>query len=480
MQRTSDTSPALLVGEQWITAKDRSSLPVVDPATEEVFCEVPVATPDDIGAALNAASDGFQVWRATLPIERSRILRGAAKLLRQRVEALAIDMTREQGKPLVESRAEILSAADLFEWFSEETKRVYGRIVASQLRGHDVHVVSEPIGPVAAFTAWNFPAVVPGRKIAGALAAGCSIVIKPAEETPLTVVNIAKALLDAGLPAGVLNILYGTPDQISSALVASPIIRKVAITGSTRVGKLLASQAAALMKPGTYELGGHSAVIVCDDADAVKAADTVAAAKFRNAGQVCTSPNRIFIHDRVYDAFSSRLAANAQRLTVGNGLATGTMMGALTNRRRLDAVTELVDDAKTKGANVLAGGRRLGNQGYFYAPTVLGDVPDGADIMAIEPFGPIAPLQRFNDLDEAVERANATPFGLAGYVFSASAERLKDVTSRLEAGMVGANTCSVAHHEAPFGGVKESGYGREGAIEGLAAYCVLKSITVNS
>lgn len=473
-------TPALLIGGEWITADDRASEPVINPASEEEFCRVPIATKDDIAASLAAAAQGFGVWRATMPIERSRVLRRAAELIRQRSDILASDMTREQGKPLAEARAEILSAADLFEWFAEECRRDYGRIVATQVQHHDVHVVSEPIGPVAAFTAWNFPAVVPGRKIAGALAAGCSLIIKPAEETPLTVVSMAQALLDAGLPPGVMNILYGDPAMISSALVASPVIRKVAITGSTRVGKLLAAQAAEHMKPGTYELGGHSPVIVCEDADAVRAADLVGAAKFRNAGQVCTSPNRIYVHEKAFEAFAGRMIEIAGKLRVGDGADPATTMGALTNKRRLEAVSHLVDDAVAKGARLATGGKRVGNRGYFYAPTVLCDVPDNADVMTVEPFGPIAPLQRFSNLEEAILRANAQPYGLAAYAFSSSPTTLKRVASGLDAGLVGVNTCLVAHHEAPFGGVKQSGYGREGGSEGMAAYRTIKSISVAS
>lgn len=478
-ERAVREKPALVIGADWIGPAERRSEPVVNPATEEELCRVPVATADDVAAAIAAAEAAFRAWRKTLPIDRSRILRRAAEIMRDRLEELAICITLEQGKPLAESRAEINMSADLFDWFAEEARRSYGRVIPGKVPGLSLTAVAEPIGPVAAFTAWNFPALVPARKVAGAVAAGCSIVVKASEETPITAVEIARALRDAGLPDGVVNVLYGDPDSISSALVASPQIRKITITGSTRVGKLLARRAADGMKPGTYELGGHSPVIVFGDVDVDKVVGLLAAAKFRNAGQVCTSPNRFFVHESVHDRFVARLATIASDLPVGNGLDEANLMGALTNQRRLDHVAELVEDAMDRGAHLRCGGMRIGNRGYFYAPTVLTDVPAEARLMAEEPFGPVVPIQRFSSVEDAVARANAVPFGLAAYVFSRSAETTREVSAELEAGMVGVNSCLVSHNEAPFGGVKESGYGREGAIEGLEAYQVKKLIAAD-
>lgn len=471
--------PALVIGADWVGAADRPSQAVVNPATEEELCRVPVASAEDVAQAVSAAEAAFRAWRKTLPIDRSRILRRAAEIMRERLEELATCITLEQGKPLAESRAELAMSADLFDWCAEEARRTYGRIIPGRMPGLALTAVAEPIGPVAAFTAWNFPALVPVRKIAGAVAAGCSIVVKASEETPITAVEIARALRDAGLPDGVVNILYGDPDAISSALVAAPEIRKITITGSTRVGKLLARRAAEGMKPGTYELGGHAPVIVFEDVDVDKVVGLLAAAKFRNAGQVCTSPTRFFVHEGVHDSFVARFATIASDLPVGNGLEEANLMGALTNQRRLQHVTELVDDAVACGAHLRCGGMRIGNRGYFYAPTVLTDVPAEARIMAEEPFGPIVSVQRFSTADDAIARANAVPFGLAAYLFSRSAETTRQVSAELEAGMVGVNSCLVSHNEAPFGGVKESGYGREGAIEGLEAYQVKKLIAAD-
>ncbi|WP_054310164.1 NAD-dependent succinate-semialdehyde dehydrogenase [Mesorhizobium sp. 1M-11] len=473
-------SPALLIGDAWIGTPDRDAIAVTNPATEEEICRVPVATDSDISAALSSANEAFGTWRGSLPIERSRILRQAAQILRERLPEIALGLTMEQGKILAEARAEVTSVADLFDWFAEEARRIYSRGVANQMPGLDLKVVSEPVGPIAAFATWNFPALVPARKIAAAIAAGCTIVIKPAEETPNTAVALGRALRDAGLPPGVLNILFGNPDQISSALLGSPIIRKLSVTGSTGIGKILARHAAESVMPGIYELGGHAPAIVFEDADVDKAARVLAASKFRNAGQACLSPSRFLVHEGIHDAFVDRMVRLARALKVGDGQDEGNTMGALTNSRRLTDVQAMVDDAVAKGAQLQCGGNRIGNKGYFFAPTVLTDVPDDALAMAVEPFGPVVPVQRFKLFDDAIAKANALPFGLASYVFTNSNATMSRAASQIEAGLVGVNSCAVSHHESPLGGVKQSGHGREGGIEGLEAYLVKKLIATDT
>lgn len=464
----------LLIGGLWVDADSRQSLSLTDPATEAEIGRVPIATPQDVDAALAAADKVAPVWAATTPIARARILRGAADLIRQRADAIARSMTREQGKILAESRAEVMAAADLFDWCADEGRRSYGRIIASTLPGHRLEVTSEPIGVVAGFTAWNFPSVVPVRKIAAALAAGCPIIIKPSEETPSTICAYAEALLAAGLPEGAISVLYGDPAAISQQLIASPVIRKIAITGSTPVGKLLAQQAAERIIPGTYELGGHSPVIVLPDADLDHAVPIIAASKFRNAGQVCVSPNRFFVHESIKGEFTSRMVAHAENLKLGNGLQDGITMGPLTNERRMVDVDALVQDAIAQGATLETGGARAGNRGWFYQPTVLSNVPDTARIMQVEPFGPVAPIQGYSDLDAALAKANNTAYGLAAYVYGRDAGALAHVRNNLAAGMVGINTAAVAQHEGPFGGIRDSGYGREGGPDVLRPYLTEK------
>ena len=470
------SQPALLVAGRWIEADERETIPLVNPATEEVIGGVPVASVVDVRQALEAAASAFTSWRNTLPYARSQILRGAAALIRQRAEGMAICLSAEQGKILAEARAEVLTCADLFDWFAEECRRSYGRIVESRAKGVQLHVVSEPVGPVAAFCTWNFPGLVPARKIGASLAAGCSVIVKASEETPSTTVQLAQALTDAGLPDGAVNILFGDAAAISTQLIASPHIRMVSLTGSTRVGKIIAGLAAERMKPGIFELGGHNPVIVFDDADIDKAVAECAAAKFRNAGQVCIAPDRFFVHESVHDRFVDKMVDYASDLQVGDGLDPGSRMGALTNRARLDEVTSLVDDAVGLGARLCFGGARIGNRGYFYSPTILSDVPDDAMVMQVEPFGPIAPIQRFRTMEDAMEKANRLAYGLASYLFSRSPKTIAEASASLEAGLVGVNTCLVSHHEGPLGGVKESGYGREGSVEGLRAYQTIKLV----
>ncbi|WP_433825262.1 NAD-dependent succinate-semialdehyde dehydrogenase [Actinoplanes sp. CA-015351] len=455
---------------------DRPTAPVLNPATEEVIGQVPLATPEDIDRAIAAAVRGFAVWRKTPIAERTRILLKAADLLVSRADHVARVMTCEQGKPLAEARGEVLRVAGALRWDAEDARRAYGRIIPSA--GDTVlSVRHEPVGPVAAFTPWNFPAGSPMRKLAGALSAGCSIVIKASEETPGTAVEIVRCFAEAGLPAGALNLVFGDPAEVSRHLIASPDIRLVAFTGSIPVGKLLAAQAGAAMKPALMELGGHAPVIVCADADPVQAARKSVAAKFANAGQVCTSPSRFLVHVSIYDRFVEEFRAQVSKIVVGDGLTEGVTMGPLANERRLKAMEELVADAVSRGATLLTGGERLDRAGYFFAPTVLTGVPGDARVMREEPFGPIAPINSFTDLDDALRIANELPYGLAAYGFTRSSKTAEKLISGLEAGILSINHCGGSVHEAPSGGVKSSGYGKEGGPEGLEAYLITKRVS---
>ncbi|MCP5149736.1 MAG: NAD-dependent succinate-semialdehyde dehydrogenase [Ectothiorhodospiraceae bacterium] len=462
---------------EWCQGSDGAGEDVVNPATEEVIGHLPHASSADLDRALDAADRGFKVWRAMSAYDRANIIYKAGALIRERADDIGRTLTLEQGKVLAEGKGEVLVAADIFQWYAEEGRRAYGRIIPSRIPGSRQMVIREPVGPVAAFTPWNFPAVTPARKIAGALGSGCSCIIKASEETPGTTIAMARALADAGLPPGVLNVVFGVPDTISRHLIASPVIRKVTFTGSTPVGKHLTRLAADGMKRTTMELGGHAPVVVFDDVDVDKVAAVAAAGKFRNAGQVCVSPTRFFVHEKVYSAFVQKFTEKAAALQLGNGLDAGSTMGPLANRRRVEAVDGFVTDARDHGARVTTGGERVGNQGYFYAPTVLADVPDSARIMSEEPFGPLAPMQPWSNFDDMIEKANGLPFGLAAYAFTTSTEKATLISDALETGLVGVNHCAISFAETPFGGVKESGYGHEGGIEGLDAYLTSKFVT---
>jgi succinate-semialdehyde dehydrogenase/glutarate-semialdehyde dehydrogenase len=465
----------LFIGGE-LLAGARGDEPVLNPATGETIGSVPHATSDDLDRALSAADVAFDAWRKTAPVQRGAILRKAAGLLRERAQSIALALTLEQGKPLHQSLGEVESAASIFEWNAEEARRTYGRIVPGGAPGGRQMVVLEPVGVAIAFTPWNFPALTPARKIAAALAAGCTLVLKAAEETPATSLALALALRDAGLPPGVLNLVFGRPDEVSRRLIGSPFVRKLSFTGSVPVGKILMRQAADAMLRTTMELGGHGPVLVFDDADPDVAGTVAAMGKFYNAGQVCVSPTRFYVHDRIYDRFVDRFTAVAASIRVGDGSHEGTQMGPLTNARRLDAMEGFVADAVTRGATVRTGGERIGNAGFFFQPTVITDVPDDARIMNEEPFGPIAPITRFSAFEEVVARANSLPFGLAAYAFTGSARTATAVGDALKAGMVGINTLSVSTPEAPFGGVRESGHGQEGGTEGLMSYLDVKFI----
>jgi len=467
----------LLIDGQRLRGEGRQTLPVINPATEEVLGELPLANASDLDRALEAAQRSWPVWRSLWPQQRGRILRKAADLLRERVEPIARLATIEEGKALAEARVELTVSADIMEWYAEEGRRAYGRVLPQRTAGMRMTVVKEPVGPVAGFAPWNFPLGNPTRKLAAALAAGCSVIVKPAEETPACALAIAQALVDAGVPAGVLAVVFGVPAEVSQHLITSPVIRAVHFTGSIPVGKQLTALAAAGMKRTTMELGGHAPVVVFDDVDVDAVLDLSATAKFRNAGQVCVSPTRFFVHEAIYERFAQGFAERAKKMPVGNGLDAGVRMGPLAHDRRRPAVAALIDEAVTQGARALAGGHALPGKGYFYAPTVLADVPDTARIMNEEPFGPVAVLQPFREFDEVIRQANRLPYGLAAYAFTQNSRRVNLLGEQIESGMLGINSFTIAVPEAPFGGVKESGHGSEEGIEGLDSCLVTKFIT---
>ncbi len=467
----------LYIDGKWLNGDGRKGEDVINPATGKTLGHLPHASIADLDAALAAAEKGFAAWKSTSAYDRSKIMRKAADLLRERYDHVSKVMTQEQGKPYVESRAEVLTSADIIDWYAEEGRRTYGRIIPGRQRGVRQLVMQEPVGVVAAFTPWNFPTLTPVRKIAGALAAGCSLIIKASEETPGACVELVKCFADAGLPAGVLNLVFGVPAEVSEHLIPKKSVKKISFTGSVPVGKHLAGLAAKGMKRATMELGGHSPVVVFDDADPDKAADTIAAFKFRNAGQVCISPTRFYVQEKNYSKFLARFTEYTKALKMGDGLEKGTTLGPLANARRLDAMESFVNDAKDRGGKVVTGGQRHGNQGFFYEPTIVTDVPDNSKIMTEEPFGPVAPIVSFKSFDEVVERANSLQFGLAAYAFTSSEKNAAMIGDALQSGMVGVNSIAISTPETPFGGVKESGYGSEGGIEGLQAYMNLKFIS---
>jgi len=468
---------ALLIDGEWLGAEGRQSVSVVNPATEASLGLLPCASSADLDRALAAAQRAWPAWRAHAPVVRGRILKKAAELLRSRSEQIAINATREVGKSIIESRIEVGMAADVLEWYAEEGRRAYGRVLPQRAPGLRMTVVKEPVGPVAAFAPWNFPLGNPARKIGAALAAGCTCIMKPAEESPASALAIARALVDAGLPAGVLAVVFGVPAEISAHLIASPIIRKISFTGSVPVGKQLTRLAADGMKRTTMELGGHAPVLVFEDVDLEKVIELAVNAKFRNAGQVCVSPTRFLVQRPIFEAFAAGFAARAAALPVGDGLDESNRMGPLAHRRRIGAIEGLIEDARQCGARVLTGGQRLQRRGFFYAPTVLAEVPPQARIMNEEPFGPVAIVNPFDDFDAAIAEANHLPYGLAAFAFTNSARRVNLLGERIEAGMIGINSFLISINESPFGGVKDSGHGSEEGIEGLDACLVTKFIT---
>lgn len=463
----------LFIGGKW--RKTSQNMPVINPATEEVLGQLPCASKSDLDDALNAAEAGFRIWSRTSPRERSDTIMRAARLMRERQEDIAHSITLEHGKPINQARLEVIRGAEFFEWDAGEAMRAYGRIIPAA-RGHKFSVHHQPIGVVAAFSPWNFPMSQPARKIAGALASGCSIILKAAEETPAGAIHIARAFEDAGLPAGVLNLVFGNPSEISSYLIPHNTVRLVAFTGSTAVGRHLTTLASENMTSVLMELGGHAPVIVCEDTDVDAAALSGAIRKMRNAGQVCTSPTRFFVHENIFERFVDIFTKRAAATVVGNGMTAGTEMGPLANARRVPVLRDLVDDARGLGAHVATGGARHGEVGYFFQPTVLTSVPTTAKVMQEEPFGPIAVINPVASLDDAIAQANSVDYGLAGYAFTNRADYIDRMIDEVEVGNLSINTLEASMPETPFGGVKSSGYGREGGSEGLDNYMTVKNV----
>ena len=460
----------LYIDGAWCAAASGRTLPVMNPATGKQIGTLAHAEKADLDRALEAASKGFTAWRKISAFERSKIMRKAANLMRDRVDLIAPLMTMEQGKTLAEAKMEIMAGADTIDWFAEEARRAYGRVIPARAEGVYQLVIKEPVGPVAAFTPWNFPINQIVRKLSAALAAGCSIIVKAPEETPASPAELIRAYADAGVPAGVIGLVYGDPATISSYLIPHPVIRKMSFTGSTVVGKQLAALAGAHMKRMTMELGGHAPVIIFDDADVDVAAKTMATSKFRNAGQVCVSPTRFLVQEGIYKSFVDKFVDATKLLKVGNGLEASSTMGALANPRRTRAMEANVEDATKHGAKIRTGGHRIGDEGNFYEPTVITEVPNDAMAMNTEPFGPMAMINPFKTFEDAVKEANRLPFGLAAYAWTKSAKTANAIASQVETGMMTINHLGLALPEVPFGGVKDSGYGSEGGSEAIEAY----------
>jgi len=468
----------LFINNEWRQASTGKTQDVIDPATEDHVGTIPMATRDDLEMAISATKMAQKTWGVTSGWQRSQYLRAISNELRQTTETAAHMMARECGKPLAEAKGEFNAAIDQFDWYADEARRIFGHSLGGREQGIRLDVIYQPVGPVAAFSAWNFPALLPARKIAAALAAGCTIIIKPSSETPSSVFLFAEAAKKIGLPDGVLGIVTGNSADISKYLIASPVIRKVSLTGSVPIGKLIMKQAAEGLKRISLELGGHAPVLVFGDADPVAAGKACATAKFRNNGQVCISPSRFYVHASIKDKFAVAMVETAQALKLGGGVDPTVTCGPLINARGRERIENLVADALKEGAKLLTGGNRPKefNRGYFYEPTVLDEVPDHARVMIDEPFGPIAPISAFHDFDEVIERANGTTFGLAGYVFSSSLQNANRAANALEVGMVGVNDMLLAAAEIPFGGTKESGFGREGGQLGIFDYVEAKYI----
>jgi len=470
----------MYINGEWVDASDGVHIPIIDPATEEEIDAVPKATPEDLDRALDAAEHGWKTWRDVDAWSRSAALRQVAELVRKRAERISNVLTEEQGKTLAECRGELNATADQFDWYADEARRIYGRTINGHSRGNRLLVVRQPIGPVAAFAPWNFPALLSSRKMAPAIAAGCSIIIKPPIEAPRTVLMLAEACHDAGIPPGVVNMVTGQSSMISKHVLSSDVVRKVSLTGSVPVGQEMLRLCAEGIKSVSMELGGHSPVLVFEDADLEQAAETCARGKFRNNGQVCIAASRFFVQESIAGAFIEYFVAVARSLRLGVGKDPKTDVGPLANVRRLEATEALVKDAVDKGAEVRCGGKRPEgfSKGFYYEPTVLTNVDPSMAIMTEEPFCPVAPVATFTDLDDALAKANATEFGLAGYVFTNDTKTAFLASEGIEAGMIGVNTLLLAAAEIPFGGTKKSGFGREGGSEGIDAYTVTKHINI--
>ena len=468
---------SLYIDGQFLHGSGRKEQDVVNPATDEVIGKLPHATHADLDAALAAAERAFASWKKSSPMERSKVLRRVAELARERAQDIGRHITLDQGKPLAESVGEVVACSEHAEWHAEECRRIYGRVIPARAEGVRQLVLREPIGVCAAFTPWNFPFNQAIRKICAAVGAGCTIIVKGPEDAPSAVVALAQLFHDAGLPPGVLNVVWGVPHEVSEHLIKSPVVRKISFTGSVAVGKQLAALAGSLMKRCTMELGGHAPVIVCDDADLDLAAKMLVPFKFRNAGQVCVSPTRFYVQEGAYDRFVAAFLKRTESVKVGDGLAATTKMGPLAQKRRVPAVAGFVDDAIARGATVLAGGAPLPGSGNFFAPTVIADLPEDSRLMTEEPFGPVAAVVRFKSVDEVLVRANRLPFGLAAYAFTTSTRNATAIANGLEAGMVSINHLGLALAETPFGGVKDSGYGSEGGSETFDGYLTTKFVT---
>ncbi len=468
----------LLIANEWVEAASGKTIPVRNPATGQAIGTVAHAGIADLDRALAAAQSGFEMWRSASVYERAAVMRRAAALLRERAEDVARLLTQENGKPLAEARGEVNAGADIIDWFADEGRRVYGRIVPGRNVAAQQWVLKEPVGPVAAFTPWNFPVNQIVRKLGAALATGCSFLCKAPEETPASPAALLRCFVDAGIPPGVVGLVFGDPAEISGYLIPHPVIRKVTFTGSTVVGKQLAALAGQHMKRVTMELGGHAPVIVAEDADLELAARVAAASKFRNAGQVCISPTRFLVHRSVADEFTNALAQYAQSLRLGDGLAEGTTLGPLANPRRVAAMEKMVADARRRGARILTGGERVGEAGNFFAPTIISELALESDLFNDEPFGPIAGVRVFDRLEEAIAEANRLPYGLAAYAFTRSFKNVQLLSNKVETGMLWVNQPATPSAELPFGGVKDSGYGTEGGPEALEAYLNTKAVSV--
>lgn len=468
---------ALYINGQFLDGQGRQTQAVINPADGSSLGQLPLASQADLDAALDAAQAAFKSWRHSSPMDRSAILRKVAELSRERAQEIGRNLTLDQGKPLAEAVGEIMSCADHADWHAEECRRIYGRVIPARNPKVQQMVLREPIGVCAAFTPWNFPYNQAIRKICAAIGAGCTIILKGPEDSPSAVMAIAQAFHDAGLPPGVLNIVWGVPQEVSDYLIRSPIVRKVSFTGSVPVGKQLAALAGAHMKRITMELGGHSPVLVLPDADVARAARQLARFKIRNAGQVCISPTRFYIHDDIYTAFVDRFTEELANVKVGDGLDPDTQMGPLAHERRIPTMQKFVDNARSLGGKVLLGGEQIKRDGFFFSPTVLTDLPDDALVMTEEPFGPIAPLTRYSDLDDAIARANSLPYGLSAYAFTQSLQDAHRLGTELESGMVNINHFGSSLPETPFGGVKDSGIGSEGGAETFDGYLVTKFVT---
>ena len=475
MDSAYEGKPGLYIGGEWIDGGGRETQRVLNPATGAGLADLSLASDADVDRALEVAQRGFAAWRAVPPEQRASVLTSTAGKLRERADAIAHIVTLEQGKPLAEARGEIAAAAALIDFHAGEAVRVYGRVLMRPAGTRSL-VLQQPVGPVAAFCAWNFPALNVARKIAPAIAAGCSIILKPSEETPGSAVAVMRCFQDAGLPADVAQLVFGVPDQVSRRLLASPVTRKLSFTGSVPTGKHLMKLAADTVMKMTMELGGHAPVLVFDDCALEKTLDMLVAHKFRNAGQVCISPTRFYVQDGIYEAFVQGFAERTRRLSVGHGLEPGTHMGPMANSRRPEAIATLVADARAAGARVIAGGEARDGSGFFYPPTILADVPMHAKAMNDEPFGPMALIRPFTTDTDAIEQANRLPFGLAAYCFTENGRRQNLLGDTIEAGMVAINGVRLSWPDSPFGGMKESGFGSEDGPEGMMAHMVTKAV----